>query len=143
VDFLGGQEGEEAGDQGVGFLGGQPERDEEGGGEAENEALQHYIDALPVSLEEPPTVLPPTGPLQPPEPPVVVEQSGIYQPGAQRQNHQQKWPRVSGAKRIELLKQGMYHSNVFRVFFDSLFFLGRPYRHEKATCFETKVSYRP
>jgi hypothetical protein len=132
VGFLGGQEGEAAGDQGVGFLGGQEgeaaggqaERDEEGGGEAENEALQNYIDALPVSLEEPPTGLPsdmeplPTGPPQPPEPPVVVEQSGIYEPGAQRQNHQQKWPRVSGAKRIELLKQGMHHSNVIRVFFD-------------------------
>jgi hypothetical protein len=112
VDFLGGQ-GEEPGDQGVDFLGGEAERDEEGGGEAENEALQNYIDALPVSLEEPPARLPsdmeplPTGP---PEPPVVVEQSGIYEPGAQRQNHQQKWPRVSGAKRIELLKQGIYQS---------------------------------
>jgi hypothetical protein len=76
------------------------EFEEEGGGEAENSSLQGYIDSLQVSVDD-------ADSLAEPEPlPEQITQTGIYEPGAGRQKKPPSWPRISGLKRIEILKAG-------------------------------------
>ncbi|KAA8913471.1 hypothetical protein FN846DRAFT_929236 [Sphaerosporella brunnea] len=88
-------------EQEASFLADEEEPDEseaEGGGEAENSSLQGYIDSLQVSDadSEP-------GPL-----PEQTAQTGLYKPGgAGRQKKPPSWPRISGLKRIEILKAGL------------------------------------
>jgi hypothetical protein len=40
--------------------------------------------------------------------PEQIAQTGIYEPGAGRQKKPPSWPRISGLKRIEILKAGAY-----------------------------------
>jgi hypothetical protein len=89
--------------------------EDDGDREAMHNSLQSYINTLQVHNGADSDSESEAAPLpeQPPQTATVdepspISQTGIYEPGSRRQtSRQQKWPRVSRPKRVEILKAGM------------------------------------
>jgi hypothetical protein len=88
--------------------------EDDGDREAMHKSLQSYINTLQVHNGADSDSESEAAPLpeQPPQTATVdepspISQTGIYEPGSRRQTRQQKWPRVSRPKRVEILKAGM------------------------------------
>jgi hypothetical protein len=105
---------------------GEAEEDDEaeedkGDRRAMHQSLQTYINTLQVhngaDSESEAAPLPEQPPQTAVDEPSPISQTGVYESGFRRQTRQQKWPRVSNSKRVEILKAGMrprYHDCLHR-----------------------------
>jgi hypothetical protein len=75
------------------------EGEDEGGGEAENNSLEGYIGSFQVPVHD-------DADSEPAPLPEQIAQTGVYEPGSGLQTKPPSWPRISGLKRIEILKAG-------------------------------------
>jgi hypothetical protein len=75
------------------------EGEDEGGGEAENNSLEGYIGSFQVPVHD-------DADSEPAPLPEQIAQSGVYEPGSGLQTEPPSWPRISGLRRIEILKAG-------------------------------------
>jgi hypothetical protein len=89
---------------------GEAEEDK-GDRRAMHQSLQTYINTLQVhngaDSESEAAPLPEQPPQTAVDEPPPISQTGVYESGFRRQTRQQKWPRVSNSKRVEILKAGM------------------------------------